>query len=83
MTRDPIAQPHPDRLSPRHSRYREILDAHAAAVAGGEPGYVDPDTGYFVFTAVELLERGPCCESGCRHCPFIGGDAVPPTEESP
>ncbi len=44
--------------------------AHDRAVAAGEPGYLDPDTGYFVFTAVTLAERGTCCGSGCRHCPY-------------
>jgi hypothetical protein len=25
---------------------------------------------YMVFTAKFLFERGYCCESGCRHCPY-------------
>ncbi len=25
---------------------------------------------YMVFTETFLLERGYCCESGCRHCPW-------------
>ena len=25
---------------------------------------------YMVFTEKFLLERGYCCESGCRHCPW-------------
>ena len=25
---------------------------------------------YLVFTAKFLRERGYCCESGCRHCPY-------------
>jgi hypothetical protein len=47
-----------------------ITRAHDAAVAAGEPGYVDPETGLFVFTAVALAEKGACCDSGCRHCPY-------------
>jgi hypothetical protein len=47
-----------------------VQRAHDRAVAAGEPGYVDPDTGFFVFTAAELLARGECCGSGCRHCPY-------------
>jgi hypothetical protein len=47
-----------------------VLAAHDRAVAEGEPGYLDPDTGYFVFTSVTLLEKGTCCGSGCRHCPW-------------
>jgi hypothetical protein len=25
---------------------------------------------YMVFTEKFLRERGHCCESGCRHCPY-------------
>ena len=25
---------------------------------------------YIVFTEKYLRERGYCCESGCRHCPY-------------
>jgi hypothetical protein len=25
---------------------------------------------YVVFTELFLRERGYCCESGCRHCPY-------------
>ncbi len=35
-----------------------VQEAHDRAVAAGEPGYVDPETGFFVFTAAELLARG-------------------------
>ncbi|MCB1016816.1 MAG: hypothetical protein KDB10_17140 [Acidimicrobiales bacterium] len=44
--------------------------AHLAAVRAGEPGYLDPDTGLFVLTAVSLAARGRCCGEGCRHCPY-------------
>jgi hypothetical protein len=47
-----------------------VRRAHDRAVAAGEAGYLDPDTGFFVFTAVALGERGECCGSGCRHCPY-------------
>ena len=46
-----------------------IRDAHDHAVAAGEPGYVDPVTGYFVFTAAELLARGECCGLGVPALP--------------
>ncbi len=36
----------------------------------GEPGYLDPDTGLFVLTAIALAARGRCCGEGCRHCPY-------------
>ena len=44
--------------------------AHDDAVARGESSYVDPVTGFLVFTAEFLSERGRCCGSGCRHCPY-------------
>ena len=28
------------------------------------------ETGFMVFTAHYLLNRGYCCESACRHCPY-------------
>jgi len=28
------------------------------------------EDGLFVFTARFLRDRGYCCESGCRHCPY-------------
>lgn len=68
--RDPMT-PHPARLAPDHPRRAEILARHAAAVAAGEPMYSDPDTGLFVLTAQFHLDRGTCCGSGCRHCPYV------------
>lgn len=43
---------------------------HEAAVAKKEFWYVDPETGYKVLTAYFLCERGYCCKSFCRHCPY-------------
>ncbi|HEY6350987.1 MAG TPA: DUF5522 domain-containing protein [Candidatus Angelobacter sp.] len=34
----------------------------------GEDYYLE--NGNYVFTAQFLLQRGYCCESGCRHCPY-------------
>lgn len=45
-------------------------NAHDAAVAAGEDGYIDPGSGLFVFTSAYLLARGYCCDNGCRHCPY-------------
>jgi len=47
-----------------------IKRVHDAAVAAGEPGYLDPITGFFVFTAAALAANGSCCNRGCRHCPY-------------
>lgn len=67
-----VAPPHPSRLDPSRPDYEEILAAHAAAVRAGEPTYRDPATGLSVMTVTALRERGACCDSGCRHCPYVG-----------
>jgi Family of unknown function (DUF5522) len=59
---------HPERLPV--ARRAEVLERHRAAVAAGEPGYADPETGLFVFTAAYHRARGDCCASDCRHCPY-------------
>lgn len=47
-----------------------IFTLHAQAVAAGKETYIDPGTGYEVFTEVLHKKRGYCCQSGCRHCPW-------------
>lgn len=69
-----LHEPHPSRLSPEHPRRAEIIAAHDAALAAGEAGYLDPDTGLFVLTAAFHAKRGSCCGRGCRHCPYVDGD---------
>ena len=34
----------------------------------GEDYYLE--NGKWVFTMKYLLDRGYCCQSGCRHCPY-------------
>ena len=48
-----------------------IVTRHGVAVEANTPTYVDPVSGFSVFTAAFLARRGECCESGCRHCPWI------------
>ena len=43
---------------------------HDEASRNRETFYLDPDTGLAVFTEFGLRQRGGCCRSGCRHCPF-------------
>jgi Family of unknown function (DUF5522) len=52
----------------------DVQRAHDDAVAAGRSTYADPKTGYSVFTAVALAERGYCCGNGCRHCPYPAGE---------
>jgi len=51
----------------------EVAAAHAAAIAAGQAGYMDPVSGLFVLTAAYLRNRGTCCGNGCRHCPYGDG----------
>ena len=47
-----------------------VLDAHDEAEQRGDGGYIDPETGLFVMTSMQLSLRGHCCGQGCRHCPY-------------
>lgn len=38
--------------------------------------YEDPETGNIVFTERYLVERGNCCGTGCKHCPYDPSDIV-------
>ncbi|WP_405092994.1 DUF5522 domain-containing protein [Micromonospora sp. NBC_01392] len=67
----PLTEPHPSRLPLAHPGRARILTAHAAALAAGEAGYPDPETGLFVLSAGFLARRGTCCGRGCRHCPYV------------
>lgn len=71
--------PHPNRFSSEDACFREAMEAHDAACENGLPGYTDPITGLFTMTAQYHLERGSCCNNGCRHCPYLplDGDDLP------
>lgn len=45
---------------------------HDRAEAAGLSTYLDPATGYVVFTESYLRARGTCCRNQCRHCPWDG-----------
>ncbi|MGI9645387.1 MAG: DUF5522 domain-containing protein [Ilumatobacteraceae bacterium] len=64
-------RPHPRRLAEQHPRRDEILHRHLEASHRGEPVYLDPVSGLSVFTADFLASRSYCCDSGCRHCPYV------------
>ena len=42
---------------------------HRHAVANNRDTYIDPASGYSVFSQV-YLKRKPCCGNACRHCPY-------------
>ncbi|HWE56334.1 MAG TPA: DUF5522 domain-containing protein [Acidimicrobiales bacterium] len=63
--------PHPERLPPGRPDYVAVMEAHHRALLAGDAGYVDPATGLFALTARTLWDKGSCCQSGCRHCPWV------------
>jgi hypothetical protein len=67
---DGLMVPHERRLSPTHPKYEEIMRRHSFACDSGEMGYMDPVSGLFAMTA-EYLGSRPCCDRGCRHCPYV------------
>ncbi|MGH2688767.1 MAG: cysteine-rich CWC family protein [Actinomycetota bacterium] len=75
VSKRPLTEPHASRPSTDQSTAEAAMAAHAAAEVAGEPGYIDPTTGLFVFTASHLAKRRLCCGSGCRHCPYVGPTA--------
>ena len=46
-----------------------IENLHKTAIENSQSTYIDPKSGYKVFTSKELLKR-PCCGNICRHCPY-------------
>ena len=52
-------------------RYDEIMALHGATVRRGGTKYRDPLSGLWVMTATYLWDRGYCCYSNCRHCPWV------------
>jgi hypothetical protein len=75
---DYVDRPLPNRFSDRHRGFAAAMERHGLAIRRGSPAYQDPVTGLMVFTAAFLAERGWCCASGCRHCPFEQPDRRPP-----
>jgi hypothetical protein len=58
------------RLNINFPKYDEIIELHKQAIGEKNDIYIDPSSGFAVFTAEYLLKRGYCCGSGCRHCPY-------------
>ncbi|XP_029939138.1 uncharacterized protein C1orf53 homolog [Salarias fasciatus] len=48
----------------------DIYTIHREACEAKKQMYVDPSSGYKVFTEYAHLQRGRCCGSACRHCPY-------------
>jgi len=48
----------------------DIEELHTLALREQSRTYIDPATGFTVFTEYSHLKRGKCCGSMCRHCPY-------------
>lgn len=70
LREDWMVRPLPNRLRNSSRFYGEIMSCHENAVLDRRPNYQDPVSGFMVFTAQFLADRGYCCDSGCRHCPY-------------
>lgn len=44
--------------------------------------YYFDENGLMVLAAKYLLERGTCCKSGCRHCPYGFSSGNSPAPDS-
>ncbi|XP_037681027.1 uncharacterized protein C1orf53 homolog [Choloepus didactylus] len=58
-----------------------IAELHSAACAAGQLNYVDPATGFVVLTQLAHLQRGECCGSACRHCPYGQANVKDPSKK--
>ena len=52
------------------SHQQAIDELHRTACENGQTYYIDPATGYLVYTRLAHLQRGVCCGNKCRHCPY-------------
>jgi cob(I)alamin adenosyltransferase len=49
---------------------QDIEDLHELALKSKSTTYIDPKTGFTVFTEYAHLKKGKCCGFQCRHCPY-------------
>jgi cob(I)alamin adenosyltransferase len=59
----------------------DIEELHRCAMLQDPKGtsYIDPATGFMVFTEKAHLQRGTCCGNSCRHCPYGWSNVTAPT----
>ena len=51
---------------------------HEESMSRAEGTYIDPATGFMVFSELTHLKRGRCCGNRCRHCPYGWEKVKPP-----
>jgi cob(I)alamin adenosyltransferase len=52
------------------SKVVDVEDLHLQALNEQKSFYIDPSSGFTVFTELLHLKRGTCCGNQCRHCPY-------------
>mmetsp|Transcript_14090 Transcript_14090/g.23136 ORF Transcript_14090/g.23136 Transcript_14090/m.23136 type:complete len:423 (-) Transcript_14090:37-1305(-) len=60
----------------------DIEDLHRHAIMNKQSTYIDPATGFTVFTELSHLKRGKCCGNMCRHCPYGWSNVRGASEEN-
>lgn len=60
----------PERRKDDDIEITDIEEIHTRAISQKSRTYIDPATGFTVFTEYSHLKRGQCCGSVCRHCPY-------------
>lgn len=63
--------PNPSRFNYRRKDAYVVLRAFIEAVSNGSGLYRDPFSKYHTMTPLFHMNRGFCCKSVCRHCPFL------------
>ena len=49
----------------------ETKKLHEEAIKNNKNFYIEPGTGFMIWTKDFLLKREFCCENDCKHCPYI------------
>ncbi|WP_353426786.1 DUF5522 domain-containing protein [Polynucleobacter sp. MWH-UH19D] len=62
---------------------QNIKQLHEQACELGMDTYIDPASGYQVFTSGALLKQGRCCGNSCRHCPYVHINTQKQAEDFP
>ncbi|KAL7478804.1 hypothetical protein ACHAW6_004559 [Cyclotella cf. meneghiniana] len=68
----PISQMNPNETAQNTPTFNDIdiEELHRQAIVDKQSTYIDPSTGFTVFTELAHLKRGKCCGNMCRHCPY-------------
>ena len=63
--------PSKDRFNYSDPNAKARLEAYLDSLERGSDFYFDVPSGFLVMNALKHIKRGDCCNSGCRHCPYV------------